>query len=674
MNTRRKRGATLAFIVTTIVVVIAVGGALFLWARMIGGGKEAQQATDSGNLNVAKQALLSPTVPITDPQELQQFNGLLQPGNTMNLQNFNKLVGLDLLAGLNAADEIAQATALGQSTTAATNLAKIHSWVEGSTPDSVGKKLADALSTPSKTQGFFESIAMSNSTRMLGNGIAGNTAEFSTAYMRQASNLTKLGKSPAPSNVSLVAAQIPSTQLPTYKSFTVNKNGKDYIVGYTNMSPVAGLNIMAVPVRPGEQPHLVSQSDFANEQASPLPSGTNSLIPPNAFMSGSLTKEVDSSANVAMRSSAIVGTLNVDFPAALPHGYIIIDNKGSDVAGTSNAANDVFSQRLMEPEHVNVAGGFIASNKAPALNGDSVFNTIKSATPDASGNIPMSAANGIDNAISQSQLNQLHSDLKNGTLSPSTCDTSNSTTGSPSPDPQCIAAVPTMMSTYGSSGGSTAGSVNGLMSIEALKDNIIAVRASPDGAGCGHADATATPCTGLKKYDKRAKTSSTAPLYLISSTSGTLNDLLTQTTVGAAAVNPVIKTQMQQRMAEMAPTATDFESVFSRTIPFDTVQFLFWNGAAFDVQPSLPGAWGLPVYGTADGPHINSQDNIGANDLLVDVDGDGGYPHPWDCESSATSNDADKADWQPSTGYLNLLGIIKFQNCAGGGGDWCCPC
>lgn len=64
MNKHRACGATLGFVVAVTLTVILIGGAFFFFARMLGGARELQHITDAGNLNVAKQSLVRPTVNI----------------------------------------------------------------------------------------------------------------------------------------------------------------------------------------------------------------------------------------------------------------------------------------------------------------------------------------------------------------------------------------------------------------------------------------------------------------------------------------------------------------------------------------------------------------------------------------------------------------------------------
>lgn len=54
------RGATLSLVVVTTLVIMVLGMGIFFLTKLLGGARELQNATDSGNLNVAKQSLRTP--------------------------------------------------------------------------------------------------------------------------------------------------------------------------------------------------------------------------------------------------------------------------------------------------------------------------------------------------------------------------------------------------------------------------------------------------------------------------------------------------------------------------------------------------------------------------------------------------------------------------------------
>src|SRR5215470_15505076 len=102
MNQRKQLGATLALVAACIIVICFIGMAFFFVTRILGGGKELQNASDSGSLNVAKQALIQPIASISGATDYDKaFSGLLD-SHGVDLLTYNRLVGQALLVALNA--------------------------------------------------------------------------------------------------------------------------------------------------------------------------------------------------------------------------------------------------------------------------------------------------------------------------------------------------------------------------------------------------------------------------------------------------------------------------------------------------------------------------------------------------------------------------------------------
>jgi hypothetical protein len=657
MAHRTKTGGTLALVVASIFIIIIVGIGLFFLAHQLGGGREAQQATDAGNLNVAKRALVAPAIPPGNSTEQLTFGGLYED-NRVNLQIYNRFVGKAMLVALNA-----------QADPGAGNIAKTHAQqelalVEG--PNGIGERLWQALKDGSNTKDFFGSISQANSIRMLNwNGNQSASSDFvkdEVSFMRQ--------NAKAPSNVAITAEQFPpgTESIKNNADFFKDRDGTNkrfYPFGYTPIS-VAGMNIYAVPMRPGEQPHLVSQEHFKAEKTSPLTNGSASLLPPNAFMSNSKAKEMLSSADVTLRSSAIVGTLNTTFRASIPNGFIVVDNKvGSGLSTTiPSHVNDIFSGALMDGVYMHPSG-YMASDM-------SVFDQIKNVP--TGDNVPLGLGNGLEPAARldqapgrQTRLNELRDQLQN--QAPAFCNNQNFT-ASP-----CKDILDQIANAYPPEPGSTeAQQLDGLMAVEWLKAEVLRIRAGfeMDGPGCGYAQVVPS-CSGLKGYTHGA-TYSTVPF----GNTGTLGSLLNQS--GGA---PFIAS-ITQRMHQINPDATDYTSIFNEPVAFNAVKVLLFHpqqkrfvlmdaadpGLPFDLPDLTNNALGLP-----DGTPQTRQNVLAdLNGEIINVPGEQGYPNPWDCPPNDRGESVDSATWTPSSGFLNLLGVVKLRNCARAGLQWCCPC
>ncbi len=75
---------------------------------------------------------------------------------------------------------------------------------------------------------------------------------------------------------------------------------------------------------PGRSPHLVSSGTFVKHLAQPLAVGT---VPPNCFQSACQLQEKH--ARVSFDACAVVGSLQSEYPASIPGGYVEVDNGGS---------------------------------------------------------------------------------------------------------------------------------------------------------------------------------------------------------------------------------------------------------------------------------------------------------------------------------------------------------
>ena len=351
MSQRKKDGATLALVIILAFVLIIVGGCFFVWQLLVGGGKELQHATDSGNLNVAKQALVTPDIvvpssinPLTNTNLRLEFEDVLESGGKVNLLNFNRLVAKAVFAQLNAKAE-------------GTERAKNNAIALTQAVYEIGQQLQSKLDASSSLKGHFEQMSNSNSVRMLQhpsqtsapNAVAHRDNEYQTSYMAR-------GKA---SNVYFDKNAFPPTaQLPDSDMVADAGNKiKTYLKGYSAISSAGSLTgcppTWAVPLRPGEQPHLVSVDDFNSKTSAPFP---NAIA--NSFKSGGSASFIRTGTDLQLRSCAIVGVLEKVFPATQSGGTIIVDNEGQSFSGNINdpGNSELYKPggKLMAPKGVEV--------------------------------------------------------------------------------------------------------------------------------------------------------------------------------------------------------------------------------------------------------------------------------------------------------------------------------
>jgi len=331
MKTRRRQGATLGLVAVCVLVIIVVGIGCFFLAKIFGGGREVANATDAGALNIAKNAMKTKdpgdrvAISLSDPK-YADFKYCADPisSNEINLRTYNRAVAQALLVAMNAEQE----------TTAGATQANPHAQTVLANLNALGLELNNKLKDP-KIVSFFsqdnKGNQFSNDTRMWGNnGVNAQNAVVSR-YMKH-------GES---TNVYFYGATLAGLNLPgnwsskgTDKKPPPSSTGS-YLRGYEAMSVPGVGNVMGVPVFPQQNPHLVALADFQSPNANP-PSTT---IPPNSFSISTSSKEGKTGLMGGAVAAAIIGSVmsnagnsgaaNFQFPAAIPGGYLEIENLAS---------------------------------------------------------------------------------------------------------------------------------------------------------------------------------------------------------------------------------------------------------------------------------------------------------------------------------------------------------
>ncbi|MBZ0187148.1 MAG: hypothetical protein K8F91_12950, partial [Candidatus Obscuribacterales bacterium] len=216
--------------------------------------------------------------------------------------------------------------------------------------------------------------------------------------------------------------------------------------------------------------------------------------------------------------------------------------------------------------------------------------------------------------------------------------------------------------------------VSNLMAVEKFHMDICMERSG--GSECADIVANANN-TGLKNY-------STNDCGLNQVTEGTLRQLLKQTNAtdnsGTGGIVPQLLTYMRQ----MKPDASgnEMNSVLNTTVAFNKVSYIYVDPTSKNlVLSAVPPSWPMPDVNT---PGLNLPDGTKQTytrapnpfklDGITNCDGECGYPHPWDCPLDSQAVGQDTSFWTPSSGFRNILGVIKFRNQANGGGRFCCPC
>ncbi len=685
MATRRRSiGGTLAFVASLGLLLVLLGIAFFFYQMITGGGTELQRATDAGNLNVAKQALRSPGFTLSG-NELNEFGDLTDVNGEVNLLTFNRLVGKATLVALNA-----QAEGTPQ---ARTNAQAIFNMLEGDT--GIGNRLATNLSQHNNVKGFFQNVSTQNALRMLGNSNTQDVqGETQNAFMKRN----------AASNVYIRNNQIPNgLNFANDNSSVFNQSGKLFLRGYTSLG-TGTVRPVAVPLRPGEQPHGVSLDDFhATVSQTPiLGTRANPLLPPNAFRSGGRANEtLQTNNSILTRACAVVGSLNLDYGTAIPRGFILVDNAGASLSGPVQTlpsppgrAPDMFVALM---NIVNVA----QSNGHTYISENADYNALRqdiaNAQPqtqsgrEAAATNWLSQGNFIDSPSSFSAT-QLVNDFGPGS-NPTVfnCDNTPASVGSP----PCNGLQTAFNNTYSPSRFGPPQQTDNLMAIERFKALVLEVRAGVDFGGSACRTAFGNyPCTGLKTYplDIRSNPSQIPFGDANPTLGGLLNQMTTSTTF--------IQSDMRTRMHQMDPLVRDQDIdalLANGRVPFGEVRIIFVNPNTHQLTmgpvSQYPQGWQVPQNIDFDNPnsvipdgpfpnpgtpgYATRQANVEGfthGGGLINLPNEGGYPNPWDCPAGPGATTLDRTQWRPHSGSNNLLGVLRFRNCSSGGGQWCCPC
>ncbi len=346
MSPRRSRGATLGLVAVCALVIVVLGIAIFALLRIMGGNRETTNAVDAGALNTAKQAIRTPTVD-TIALGTPEFDGLGETGdNKISLITYNRAVARTILVAMNAQDE-------------GTDTARQNARLVAAQLEKLGAKLASSFNG-NELKTAFTNLAGSNNTRML-DSLSGvtSTGDLRTAFLKPGGSTNVYFNQSSLSAGMNLAAYL-NTEATSLKA----PDGSSYLKGYLPIS-VGGVVVVGTPVFPQQKPHLIASADFeASNKISAIDNAKLSTIPPNSFSCKGQAQQ-QSTAFMGAVSAAVVGTLDKQFVAKVPLGYIRFVNGpgllppgvvggggGGAIAIASDGDSDIFNKELFSPSHV----------------------------------------------------------------------------------------------------------------------------------------------------------------------------------------------------------------------------------------------------------------------------------------------------------------------------------
>lgn len=335
---RRKRGAVLGLAAVVVLILVVLGFGFFFLAKIFGGGRELANATDSGAVNIAKQALKDPSrapAAFGNQDIMTNFAPYLE-GQPVSLLNYNRLLAHAIIVALNAKSE--------NTPQSAANAKRVWSAL-----NEIASYLRAKLEDPNYMERHFNELARANNLRMLGNyGI--NANDYAVAYLKHG-GCTNVQIDSGVLNAAGGAQVLPIA--------TSGFSGKQYIAGYSPFTITMNgesLTFCGIPLSPGDRPHLISLSEFkrleSDNFAVSFGNYPSETLPPNTFKSSGLSREGKSQQMMSATACAIVGCLSEQLDMRMRYGVIEVRN-GPSAPGPrgpmAKQGEDVFCHGLSGP-------------------------------------------------------------------------------------------------------------------------------------------------------------------------------------------------------------------------------------------------------------------------------------------------------------------------------------
>lgn len=664
MNKRKSQGGTLPLVIATTLVIVIIGIFFFFLVQLIGGEREFQNAVDSGNLNVAKRALVKRT-PLPGGLAGIQFAGLGPTDDTIDLNTFNRTSAITALVLSNTR---AMQTAGVTTGSTAGNAAMVQSaW------ENVGTSLSGVLAQKSTfdSTNDFTNVANSNSVRMLTN--KDNNSQHTT-HDTSFSDRSTLGSNLTSSNVGFLASQFPSMPSSGAALF-VPLSGQNYAKGYLNFNFGGPGSVFFVPLKQSQdlqrfrnsQPHHISDRTFATDRNT-VPGWTTPV--PNAFLSRaqSNTAEIQTKAQVFTDSCAIAQSLTpgLGFKAQIPRGFIRIKNfDPANPTGCSPGASsmpptgsDIFSFLMNTNLFFGKPAGFTPLQRyydlAPGSNLDAII------AKNAAGQDPNPVnCNALRPAAPMSDCKLIAS--KGGPITNSNV------------SPGELAYIQTVFNLVVPPGAGSIPVTGCLHAAERANQEFLAIRAT----------GASTAILGPSVYSSGVA----RVVHGRGSFGGGCTNFTMTVPVKMSEVIPpgsAIYAQLVQRCRQINPEFNgNLDTVIgwnSLNVPLGATLFIFFDGTVNRNTGAITGNLRLAAAPPAFLPPAIANTPVDGRVLLhrirtepidnfkdINKAGDCGYPLPYDFYEGTAAQMCvrDKIEYIPCTGFRGLLGEVDMSTCFG---------
>lgn len=364
---RNFRGGTLLMIVASVLITVLLGLAFILLSRTMMSSRQAVGAVDASALSMAKELVCSPTVNAIEIGT-PEFAGLGEGGSDeLSLLSYNKAVGQTLMLAIDAEEDKSP-----EALKAARHLK--------SQLDKLAAALFQKFKSSSEPAGIFSAMSSANPLKLTNESIEqSGDVDWSFTGEGEASDIFFDPQSLSKASLAKLSSYFKTDGA---KSPT----GHCYLRGYEPIT-VAGITVEAIPVFPGQQPHLISMRSFndGKRTAHALPNclrvcskaGSTGLLQSAAAVIGRMQPVLKTA---APSNGKIAVTRSFPGVAAdISNGCIIFTNAAPaqiDTSGeiVSDGDNDLFNKELFSPSRILQSTNGVFTTDAPQMDAWIAYN------------------------------------------------------------------------------------------------------------------------------------------------------------------------------------------------------------------------------------------------------------------------------------------------------------
>lgn len=295
-QTRSQSGVSLGFVAMCAFCLGFLVYLAFQFYMFMGGSRECRNAVDAAVLNVSKRAIDAKVMPNSCYKDCADSKG------TVGLSNINRVWGKAMLITANQVEMANENLGTGLSS----GNANLSYQLAQNINDSLVAKLNDA----DTLDDYYGAMAQNRHTKLFS---ADSAIELKAA---KGSYQTAMVDRGAESNLEFSEDQMPTGT----RAKPITRGASTYMQGYTPFC-VGDKTFCFTSFKVNEMPHLISDSNFALNNAKDHPMDMATSPPPNAWQATAVTSGKNGSLSA---SAAAVTNPQRQYKLAIPQAYISI--------------------------------------------------------------------------------------------------------------------------------------------------------------------------------------------------------------------------------------------------------------------------------------------------------------------------------------------------------------